>query len=265
MPKLMCGVCTMGDISSGICDYCDATMGDKDPVITDPLTVRYSDLEVKLVWATPNADGLLGYIARVSNPDNQNNESVEGLFNYMSREGHVSPFTLANMCVEVNTTRDISRQILRHWSLDFQEFSQRYQDVSKLGGRIHRECRLQDQKNRQNSIASHDDELHSWFEDAQIIVWETAMANYQDALARGVAKECARVLLPEGLTPTRMYINGNFRSWIHYLKVRTHESNQKEHRTTANLILRMMHEVAPITARAFFGEPDMAIKVGGIQ
>ena len=102
MPKLMCGVCTMGDISSGVCDYCDATMGDKDPIITDPLTVRYSDLEVKLVWATPNADGLLGYIARVSNPDNQNNESVEGLFNYMSKEGHVSPFTMANMCVEVN-------------------------------------------------------------------------------------------------------------------------------------------------------------------
>ena len=92
-----------------------------------------------------------------------------------------------------------------------------------------------------------------------------ALKDAQPELARGVAKECARVLLPEGLTPTRMYINGNFRSWIHYLKVRTHESNQKEHRTTANLILRMMHEVAPITTRAFFGEPDTSIKVGGIQ
>ena len=217
-------------------------------------TVKYDDLEVKLIWATPNADELLAYIARVSNPANQENPNIEGLLEHMMKEGHSSPFTMVNMCVELNTTRDISRQALRHWSLQFQEFSQRYQSVDKLGGMVMRECRMQDTVNRQNSLPCDDGSLIEWFAAQQAFIWQVSNAAYESALKQGVAKECARVFLPEGLTPTRMYINGNLRSWIHYLRSRTHESTQKEHRTSAHLILDLMREVAPVTTRTFFGE-----------
>lgn len=208
--------------------------------------------DVKLIWATPEADKLTAYIARVSNPDNQENESIEGLLNYMMREGHTSPFEMVNMCIEINTTRDIGRQILRHRSFNFQEFSQRYEDVSKLGGIVARECRLQDTKNRQNSIESADTAIDHAFLVGQENVWELAIEQYKKALSLGVAKEQARVLLPEGLTPTRMYMNGNFRSWIFYLKQRLHSSTQKEHRLIAEQVLSILREVAPITTGAFF-------------
>lgn len=207
---------------------------------------------VKLIWATPEADKLTAYIARVSNPDNQENESIEGLLNYMMREGHTSPFEMVNMCIEINTTRDIGRQILRHRSFNFQEFSQRYEDVSKLGGIVARECRLQDTKNRQNSIESTDTAIDHAFLVGQENVWELAIEQYRRALSLGIAKEQARVLLPEGLTPTRMYMNGNFRSWIFYLKQRLHSSTQKEHRLIAEQVLSILREVAPITTGAFF-------------
>lgn len=208
--------------------------------------------DVKLIWATPEADKLTAYIARVSNPDNQENESIEGLLNYMMREGHTSPFEMVNMCIEINTTRDIGRQILRHRSFNFQEFSQRYEDVSKLGGIVARECRLQDKENRQNSIESTDTAIDHAFLVGQENVWELAIEQYRRALSLGIAKEQARVLLPEGLTPTRMYMNGNFRSWIFYLKQRLHSSTQKEHRLIAEQVLSILREVAPITTGAFF-------------
>ena len=207
---------------------------------------------VKLQWATPDIDEQIAFQARVSNPDNQANESIAGLLNYCMREGHVSPFEMANVCMEVNTTRDIARQILRHRSFSFQEFSQRYQDASKLGDMVGRECRMQDTKNRQNSLPCDDE----WLRDDWVAMQdEVAMVTkgcYENALAMGIAKEQARALLPEGLTPSRLYMNGTMRSWIFYLKQRLHPSTQKEHRMVAEQALAILRDVAPVTAAAFF-------------
>lgn len=210
--------------------------------------------DVKLVWATQEADRLLAYIARVSNPGNQYSENIEGLLRFMEREGHVSPFTMANMCVEVNTSRAIGRQMIRHWTLAVQEFSQRYADVGSLGEPIILECRMQDSKNRQASLPCTDDETSEWFNSAQKEHASQALSKYSEALARGIAKEQARCFLPEGNTPSRLYFNGNFRSWIHYLRSRLHESTQKEHRTIAVEIAKQFRLVAPVTFAAFF--PD---------
>ncbi len=205
-----------------------------------------------LIWATPDIDHHIGYIARVSNPANQENPDVAKLFDYMERNGHVSPFEMANVCIEVNTTRDIGRQILRHRSFSFQEFSQRYADTDLLGGMVQSECRLQDAKNRQNSIDGvSEHQQHHWDMD-QFEVWDKATALYRYALQRGVAKEVARKLLPEGLTPTRMYMNGTMRSWIHYLRARLDPTTQKEHRQVAADALAILRDVAPLTIGAFF-------------
>ena len=209
---------------------------------------------VKLIWDVPNTDGHLGYIARVSNPDNQDNPSVEGLLKYMMREGHTSPFEMVCACIEINTTRDIGRQILRHRSFSFQEFSQRYEDVSKLEAAPFRECRLQDAKNRQSSLETDEENLVWWWNNLQQNHIEDSMRRYRSALGQGIAKEQARALLPEGLTPSRMYMQGNFRSWIFYLKQRLHPSTQKEHRLIAQQILAILRKTAPITMAAFFGE-----------
>lgn len=207
---------------------------------------------VSLMWATPDIDRHIAHIARVSNPDNQNNPNIEGLLAYMMREGHTSPFEMANVCLEINTTRDIGRQILRHRSFSFQEFSQRYQDVEKLSGLWSRECRMQDAKNRQNSVETDDAFVHCEWEQMQEAVMEVAMESYRRALDMGIAKEQARAFLPEGLTPSRIYMNGNLRSWIFYLMPRTHESNQKEHRAVAEQALKILRELAPVTMNAFF-------------
>jgi thymidylate synthase (FAD) len=209
--------------------------------------------QVNLVWATPDTDKLLAYIARVSNPANQQNQSIEGLLRYMEREGHVSPFTMCNMCVEVNTSRAIGRQILRHWTIAPQEFSQRYADVGVLGEAVITECRMQDSKDRQNSLECTDEETAVWFAQAQADNWTDAYARYAEALRRGVAKELARNFLPEGNTPSRLYLNGNFRSWIHYLRSRLHKSTQKEHRVIAEGVASLFQQVAPVTYGAFFG------------
>jgi len=214
-------------------------------------------MTAKLVWATPDADRMIAEIARVSNPDNQKNPNIEGLLNYMMREGHVSPFEMANACIEINTSRDIGRQILRHRSFSFQEFSQRYADVDALGEMVFRECRLQDKKNRQNSISIDpaDDKqqvLSLRWDAKQAVLRDAAIAAYTWALEQGIAKEQARALLPEGLTPSRLYMNGTMRSWIHYLQSRLHPSTQKEHRMIAQDILDILTEVAPITMKAFF-------------
>ena len=208
--------------------------------------------EVKLVWATPDLDSHLAYIARVSNPSNQDNPNKEGLFKYMMREGHVSPFEMCNMCVEITTTRDIARQVLRHRSFSFQEFSQRYASTAALPASGIRECRMQDDKDRQNSITTDDINLQNTWADLQMSVLDMAEANYTKALALGIAKEQARALLPEGLTTSRMYMNGNMRSWIHYLNSRLHESTQKEHRIVAQQVLNVMYDVAPLIAGVFF-------------
>lgn len=210
--------------------------------------------EVKLRWATPNIDAEIAYQARVSNPDNQDNPEFTRLLNYCMRNGHVSPFEMANLCVQIDTTRDISRQILRHRSFSFQEFSQRYEDAGKLGDMVERECRLQDTTNRQSSLETDDKRLLEGFKTSQDAVWIIAERAYAEALAVGIAKEQARALLPEGLTPTRLYMNGNIRSWIFYLKQRLDPTTQKEHRIVAEQVLQVLREAAPVTAAAFFGE-----------
>jgi thymidylate synthase (FAD) len=211
-------------------------------------------MSVKLIWATPNADKMIASIARVSNPANQDNPNIEGLLNYMMREGHVSPFEMVNACIEINTTRDIGRQILRHRSFSFQEFSQRYADVEALGKFEWRECRMQDSKNRQSSLLCDDAKVMTAWEDFQRNTWNEANRRYKAALDMGIAKEQARALLPEGLTPSRLYMNGTMRSWIHYLQSRLHESTQKEHQMIAQEILDILYEVAPVTMKAFFNE-----------
>lgn len=213
---------------------------------------------VKLQWATPDVDKQILYIARLSNPDKQDSPNTE-LLNFLMREGHVSPFQMANVCLEINAPRDISRQIMRHWTmymheLDVQEFSQRYQDVGKLS-HAHaglREARMQDTKNRQNSISTDDQYLRNWWFGVQDEILNLVEIRYKEALGKGIAKEQARVILPEGLTPSRFYLNGNMRSWIFYLQQRLHASTQLEHRILAEEILPTLRQVAPVTMNAFF-------------
>ena len=211
-------------------------------------------MSVNLRWATPNLDAEIAFQGRVSNVENQNNPEFTKLLNYLMTHGHVSPFEMANMCVEINTTRDISRQILRHRSFSFQEFSGRYAEMTDLGDMVERECRLQDVKNRQSSLECKNNDVNDVFYLYQKNIWDHAVSSYKNALKQGIAKEQARALLPEGLTPTRLYMNGNMRSWIFYLKQRLDPSTQKEHRIIAEQVLQIFRQVAPITASAFFGE-----------
>lgn len=189
---------------------------------------------VEKVWATADGDELIAYMARVSNPANQDNPDSEKLIRYLIKHGHYSPFEMVNLTVEINTSRDIGRQILRHRSFTFQEFSQRYADVTALSDEmIERECRTQDVKNKQASQISQDALLKSGWDHAQRNVWQRALLSYRQALESGIAKEQARALLPEGLTPTRMYMNGTLRSWVHFLKARLYIGAQKEIRDIA--------------------------------
>lgn len=206
------------------------------------------------MWATSEADKQIAFMARVSNPDNQDNEEFKRLLNYLMRHNHYSPFEMASMCVQIDTTRDISRQILRHRSFSFQEFSGRYEDMTKLGDMVERECRLQDVKNRQSSLECDDSDLALEWHREQDKLHQHAVMAYQWALSEGIAKEQARALLPEGLTPTRLYMTGTLRSWIHYIKVRADETTQKEHRIIAQQALEVLRQAAPITAAAFFGD-----------
>lgn len=209
---------------------------------------------VKLVWATPDADKHIGYCARVSNPANQDNPNIAGLLKYCAKNAHWSVFEMASVCLEVSTTRDIARQILRHRSFSFQEFSQRYADATQLGEFAIRECRLQDNKNRQNSLETDDFDLTVWWAAAQARMIDETQFLYGEALKRGIAKEQARALLPEGLTPSRVYVTGTVRSWITFLQARLDPSTQKEHRLVAQDALVVLRDVAPVTMSAFFGE-----------
>lgn len=187
--------------------------------------------------ATPG--DLVAYAARVSNPANQaNTKTAPRLLAYLARNAHWSPFEMAHMTLEIVTTRDIARQILRHRSFAFQEFSQRYAEVEVTAPFTTRECRLQHPTNRQASLEGASEENKQWFRDAQELVQANAENAYLEALRRGIAKEQARVFLPEGLTKSVMYMAGSVRSWIHYIQLRTHEGTQKEHRDVAEMCKR---------------------------
>lgn len=211
-------------------------------------------MSVKLIWVTPDADKVVSYCARVSNPANQDNPDIAKLLKYCADHHHFSVFEMASACLEISTTRDIGRQILRHKSFSFQELSQRYQDVSVLPKAELRECRMQDTKNRQNSLECTSDDIAKAWEIRQQSVLSVAQRNYEWALEQGIAKEQARAVLPEGLTSSRMYMSGSLRSWLHYLQVRLDPSTQREHRIIAQQALEALRPAAPIIFNAFFGE-----------
>lgn len=200
---------------------------------------------------------LVAFCARVSNPSNQyNTETSDKLINYLLKHKHFSPFEMVNVCLEITTTRDISRQIIRHRSFAFQEFSQRYADptVDNFGYQV-REARLQDNKNRQNSIITEDKELHDEWQAKQFEVYALAKNTYEWAVSKGIAKEQARVVLPEGNTTTRMYMNGTLRSWIHYCEVRTDESTQREHRLIARACAEVISHICDTPViKSFFAK-----------
>lgn len=200
---------------------------------------------VKLIHSTPDGDALVAYMARVSNPSGQDNPDSAKLIRYLIDHKHWSPFEMVSVCVEIDTTRDIARQILRHRSFHFQEFSQRYADASLLGDMVERECRMQDTKNRQNSADCADTDLTDAWGEAQLSVWRHCENEYRSALEAGIAKEQARALLPEGLTPSRMYMHGTLRDWIHYIDVRTDPGTQKEHRLIAEQIRTLLAGAFP--------------------
>src|SRR5210317_1401686 len=202
-------------------------------------------MKVKLVsYSTPieeflnegidNAQELVAFCARVSNPSNQlNTETSEKLIKYLIKNAHWSPLEMVSACLEIETTRDIARQILRHRSFSFQEFSQRYADPTKDLEFVTREARLQDEKNRQNSVEVDDPKLQQEWDTLQKMVIEDARAAYNWAISKGIAKEQARAVLPEGLTMSRMYMNGTLRSWVHYIELRAANGTQKEHMEVA--------------------------------
>lgn len=195
--------------------------------------IAYTQVNIPDLWED-NPSDIMAYCARVSNPSNQNNsETAEKLLHYCVRNKHWSVFEMCNVVLEINTTRDIARQILRHRSFHFQEFSQRYADPNELGFET-REFRLQDTKNRQNSIdVDEDNEMtRSWKMKQDQLIHETKLA-YKWAIENGIAKEQARAVLPEGLTMSRMYMNGTVRDWIHYCQLRMGNGTQKEHREIA--------------------------------
>jgi len=179
-------------------------------------------------------DEFIAYVARVSNPSNQNNTlTAPKLLRYLAKHKHWSPFEMVNVVMEINTTRDIARQILRHRSFSFQEFSQRYADPTGDLGFTYREARLQDYNNRQNSIETLNDNLKTEWIGRQAMVTARVEEAYKWAIENGIAKEQARAVLPEGITNSRMYMNGTLRSWIHYCQLRTGVETQKEHREIA--------------------------------
>ena len=208
-------------------------------------------MKVKMVAKTEPVDldltseGFVAYCARVSNPANQNNPDTNGLLRYLTKNKHWSPYEMVNIVMEIETTRDIARQILRHRSFSFQEFSQRYADPTKDLGFVTREARLQDKKNRQNSIEIDDKTLEIQWQVMQGEAILAAEKSYKWAIDNGIAKEQARAVLPEGLTVSRMFMNGNLRSWIHYCQLRMANGTQKEHREVAIACWEMLKEAYP--------------------
>lgn len=211
--------------------------------------ISYSQINPEMFEGTDvkNIEDLVAYCARVSNPSNQlNTETNEKLLKYLIREKHWSPFEMVSLCLEITTTRDIARQILRHRSFSFQEFSQRYANpVSDLKS-VRREARLQDLKNRQNSIDVDDEKLQQSWNGQQDLVWLAAVKAYNWAIERGIAKEQARAVLPEGLVESRLYVNGTLRSWIHYIELREKNGTQKEHMEIARACADVITQIFPL-------------------
>lgn len=222
--------------------------------------ISYSQPPEDTFIGLEDVQDLIAYCARVSNPTNQLNSSTsEKLLNYLAKHKHWSPFEMVSACIEVETTRDIARQLLRHRSFSFQEFSQRYADPVKELEFVKRECRLQDPKNRQNSIEiegdpslvdnqKHQDLIAEWGR-RQSGVIDIVRRNYEWAVENGIAKEQARALLPEGLTVSRLYVNGTIRSWIHYVELRSANGTQKEHIELARDIGKAIAQIFPLAEK----------------
>ena len=206
-------------------------------------------MDVKFVSITPDAEKTMAYIARVSNPNNQDNEKFAGLLKYCINHNHWSVFEQSSMTLEIETTRAIAAQILRHRSFTFQEFSQRYADSTKLGEIPIPELRRQDEKNRQNSTNDLDEFVKQKLELQMNTLFSSATALYQQMLEEGVAKECARMVLPL-CTPTRIYMTGSCRSWIHYIELRSAHGTQKEHMDIAQACKTVFVEQFPIVSEA---------------
>lgn len=195
----------------------------------------------------PTAQDLVAYCARVSNPTNQSNtETSEKLIRYLIKNKHWSPLEMVSACIEVETTRDIARQLLRHRSFSFQEFSQRYADPTSELDFVLRDARLQDTKNRQNSIETNDENLQREWETHQMHVINAAKTAYNWAIQNGIAKEQARAVLPEGNTVSRLYVNGTLRSWVHYIELRSSNGTQKEHIEVAKACAEVISKIFPI-------------------
>ncbi len=196
-----------------------------------------------------DAQELIAYCARVSNPSNQlNTETSEKLIKYLVKHAHWSPLEMVSACVEIETTRDIARQILRHRSFSFQEFSQRYADPTKDLDFVLREARLQDTKNRQNSIETDDPALSAWWDAQQKFIIDNVKRIYAEAIERGIAKEQARAILPEGNTVSRLYMNGTLRSWIHFIELRSGNGTQKEHQIVALACAKAIAAIFPMAS-----------------
>ena len=205
-------------------------------------TKEFADLGIS------DAQELIAYCARVSNPANQlNTDTSEKLIRYLIKHQHWSPLEMVSACIEITTTRDIARQILRHRSFSFQEFSQRYADPTKDLSFVLREARLQDTKNRQNSIATDDPALQAWWDAKQKFIIESSRLAYEEAIERGIAKEQARAVLPEGLTESRLYMNGTLRSWIHFIELRSANGTQLEHQEVAIACAKVIADIFPMT------------------
>ena len=210
--------------------------------------ISYSQTPEQAFIGLDTVQDVVAYCARVSNPDNQmNNETSEKLIRYLIKHGHWSPLEMASVCLEIETTRDIARQILRHRSFSFQEFSQRYADPTKDLNFATREARLQDTKNRQNSVEiDMDSELHDEWNRVQQRVIDKAKEAYRWAIKNGIAKEQARAVLPEGNIESRLYMNGTLRSWVHYIELRSGHGTQKEHMEVARACAEAIEPIFPM-------------------
>ena len=199
------------------------------------------------IMGLENIQDLVAYCARVSNPSNQaNTKTTPKLLDYLIKHKHWSPFEMASACLEITTTRDIARQLLRHRSFSFQEFSQRYADIRDLNDDfVIREARLQDPKNRQNSIQNNDSALEDEWANKQLAIIEMVKMTYEWAIDNGIAKEQARAVLPEGNTISRLYVNGTIRSWIHYIELRSANGTQKEHMDLAVAVAEAISKIYP--------------------
>ena len=213
--------------------------------------INYSQADGEYLIDSTSAQEMVAFCARVSNPDNQmNSETSAGLIKYLIRHKHWSPFEMVSACLEIKTTRDIARQILRHRSFSFQEFSQRYAVATDFETR---EARMQDPVNRQNSVVTDDPEIQEEWDKIQDNVIDLTKAAYNRALDLGIAKEQARAVLPEGLTASTMYVNGTLRSWIHYIELRSENGTQKEHMDIAHAVADVIAKIFPL-AEEFKGK-----------